>query len=169
MDYSSMLEITGAAGPALALRAIFNELNRNRRVRPLYLSDKLVKRAVCSDSGRPADSGCEAREEWFVPGTRADGPAHDTEPVRLRKPSKGLLLAMDPRIPDESEYFEFSLNRNDGVVAVQWYVDHEPVATTASPRYAWKLARGEHSAYARVTMADATAPLRTEVVHYKVQ
>jgi penicillin-binding protein 1C len=168
MDYTEMNEVTGSTGPALALRAIFNELNRNRRVRPLYFSDKLAPQAVCVDSGQTADGVCEARDEWFVAGTGPGQASVDAAALRLRKPSKGLLLAMDPRIPDDQEYFEFAVAGNNGIEFVDWYVNEQFVGRTGSPRYAWKLEKGEHSAYAEVKMRDPGRTVRTDVVTYKV-
>jgi penicillin-binding protein 1C len=130
MDYTEMNEVTGSTGPALALRAIFNELNRNRRVRPLYFSDKLAPQAVCVDSGQTADGVCEARDEWFVAGTGPGQASVDAAALRLRKPSKGLLLAMDPRIPDDQEYFEFAVAGNNGIEFVDWYVNEQFVGRT---------------------------------------
>ena len=142
LDYTPMNEITGSSGPGLVLRAIFNELNRGREVRPLYFSDRLVKQRVCIADGLPADGDCEARDEWFLPGTRPTGAVGKEPVVRIRKPGPGLLLAMDPRIPDEAEYFEFALNRGEDVAAVTWYINARPVATTAQPTWQWKLGKG---------------------------
>ena len=42
MDRSAMDRITGAKGPAVVLRSVFAELNRNPETKPLYLSPNLV-------------------------------------------------------------------------------------------------------------------------------
>lgn len=105
MDYSPMQEVTGSTGPALALRSIFKELNQNREARPLYLSNELVKQRICIETGLIATAECEARDEWFVSGVGPNTIASTSVEVRMRKPSKGLSLAMDPRIPDDHEYF----------------------------------------------------------------
>lgn len=42
LDYTEMHEVTGSSGPALVLRSVFTELNRNRDVRPLFLSPQLI-------------------------------------------------------------------------------------------------------------------------------
>ena len=168
LDYSEMNEITGSTGAALILRSIFSQLNQYRDVRPLYFSANLDKKKVCVDSGLPASRDCEARDEWFVKGTQPQGPDRQTAQVRIRKPSKGLRLAMDPRIPDENEYFEFAVSEHPDISEVRWYLNDELVAATAGSKYNWKLARGEYQAYAEVKFVGETAPVRTQSVKYRV-
>lgn len=168
LDYSAMSRITGSSGPAFVLRSIFNELNKNREVRPLYFSRHLVKREVCSDTGLPATGDCESRDEWFVPGTVPTGGESTPEEVRIRKPSKGLMLAMDPRIPDEYEYFEFALSDVPGVEKVKWFVNDKLVAVTDKPTYDWKLSRGLFHSRAEVFLHGRSKPVVTEEVEYRV-
>lgn len=47
LDYTPMNGVTGVIGPALALRAIFAQLNQQRQTAPLYLSPKLIQKNVC--------------------------------------------------------------------------------------------------------------------------
>ncbi len=168
MDYTPMQEITGAAGPALALRSIFKELNQNRDARPLYLSHELVKQRICADTGQIATAECEARDEWFISGVGPDTKTNTPAEVRIRKPSKGLSLAMDPRIPDDHEYFEFALADLEEIERVQWFVNGRLIATTKSPNYNWKLSRGKFSAYAEVLLKNDHPPVKTDVVQYRV-
>lgn len=168
LDYSAMHEVTGSTGPAPVLRAIFNEVNRHRRVRPLYFSNKLVKRRICADSAAPASGNCRARDEWFLPGAPLTPPAADTA-IRLRKPSPGLMLAMDPRIPDHLEYFEFALSPSSRIKKVNWFINDRLVASTTDHRYAWPLQRGSFRARAEVLTTDNELPLQTAVVTYHVQ
>ncbi|TQV66503.1 penicillin-binding protein [Exilibacterium tricleocarpae] len=168
LDYSAMHKVTGATGPAQVLRSVVNELNRNRDVRPLYFSEKLVKKSVCVATGAPAQEDCRTREEWFVPGTSAQPAATTAVTLRLRKPSPGLLLAMDPRIPDSHEYFEFAVTEADDIRRVDWFVNDTLVATTAGPRYAWPLRRGQFTARAEVITGAGAEPVKTAAVSYRV-
>ncbi|MEJ2444540.1 MAG: transglycosylase domain-containing protein [Exilibacterium sp.] len=171
LDYSAMNRVTGASGPALSLRAIFNELNRNRDVRPLYFSDNLHKQRICVDTGLPADDNCESRDEWFIPGSPPQGMAAKPENIRIRKPGPGLRLAMDPRIPDELEYFEFALTDTpdlQNLQKVRWYLNNRLLATTRKPVYHWKLARGNFTARAEVYLRDHPQPVLTDNVQYTV-
>ncbi|MBT8341854.1 MAG: transglycosylase domain-containing protein, partial [Desulfatitalea sp.] len=109
-----MDQITGAAGPALVMRAVFAELNRHRDTAPLYFSRRLETRAVCLDNGLLADGRCAARQEWFVPGhLPRPNAAAAAEPLQISRPTSGLQLAMDPRLPDDREAFEFKLNQEE--------------------------------------------------------
>jgi len=172
LDYAEMQEITGANGPAFVLRTIFNELNKNRDVRPLYLSPQLRKQRVCIESGMAADSQCAARDEWFIAGSGpqpADRPADQQEgTIRLRKPTHGLMLAMDPRIPDEDEYFEFRTSSSDRIRKVEWFVNGMAVGESRDNAYHWKVSRGHFTVMARVWLNREKQPIETEPVEYQV-
>jgi len=101
LDYAEMHEVTGSSGPAVVLRAVFNRLNRDRLQRPLLFSGNLEKHRVCIDTGLFADNACETRDEWFLPGTYPSPAQGATGEIHIDKPSHGLHMAMDPRIPDE--------------------------------------------------------------------
>ncbi|WP_020407270.1 transglycosylase domain-containing protein [Hahella ganghwensis] len=168
LDYTEMNEVTGSSGPSFVLRSVFNELNKHREVRPLYLSNNLEKQRVCIETGMPATDSCESRDEWFIRGTSPVATETASETVRIRKPSKGLLMAMDPRIPDDSEYFEFALNNIANVESVKWYINDELVATTSKPNYNWQLSKGEFRTKAEVTITGEAEPVVTEEVEYRV-
>ena len=167
-DYTPMDEITGSSGPAWVLRSLFNELNKNRQARPLYLSKNLVKHRICIETGKLQNNQCQSRDEWFIAGTSPQGQAEQDQPLRLRKPSKGLLLAMDPRIPDNSEYFEFALSKMTGIKQVKWFINGQQVAVTQKPEYQWKLSRGSFTTYAEVTLENPDQVVTTESVSYQV-
>ncbi|MDG9666523.1 transglycosylase domain-containing protein [Hahella sp. CR1] len=168
LDYAEMNKVTGSMGPAYVLRSVFNELNKNREVKPLYLSNNLQKLSVCISTGELADNGCESRDEWFLPGTTPGDINKDTGEVRIRKPSKGLLMAMDPRIPDESEYFEFALTEADNIASVKWFINGQLIATTDKPTYNWKLSKGDFSTRAEIAFTDGAQPVITEEIQYRV-
>ncbi|MBL1141030.1 MAG: penicillin-binding protein [Proteobacteria bacterium] len=169
LDYSEMHEVTGSSGPALVLRSIFNELNKNREVRPLYLSNKLVRKRICITTGLEADEHCEAKDEWFIPGTLTSLKAEtEKKNIRIKKPGNGLMMAMDPRIQDDHEYFEFKLTEINNVENIRWYVNGEKVGETANNIFHWKLHRGKFVAYAEVLVKGENMPIITENVSYKV-
>ncbi|HZF29595.1 MAG TPA: transglycosylase domain-containing protein [Gammaproteobacteria bacterium] len=176
--------LTGSTGPALVLRSVLAELTRAQRTEPLYLSPRLVRRQVCvpvlghQDDGSaaiaalrmaaardPESAACVAREEWFVPGTEPGAvapPAPVAVPVRLRRPTPGLQLAYDPRLPAEAQVFELAI---DGVAAgdrVAWAIDGStPEARSAT--YRWPVARGSHRVGARVFRGEALVAALDEV------
>ena len=175
LDYRPMREVTGAGGPALVLRAIFAELNRFEATRPLWLSPRLQQRAICRADGRAADGDCASRHEWFLAGTAP--PELSPEPVRLApelrlaEPSPGLLLAMDPRIPDGHEAFALTLVDGVHPQRTEWWVDGERAATTGAgvTRWLWPVRRGEHVVAARVWQADGGPATATPTVHFRVK
>lgn len=168
LDYSEMNEVTGSTGPALVLRSIFNELNKFREVRPLYFSKKLVKKRICIKTGHLEHDECEARDEWFISGTKPAGKVQLTSDLRIRKPSNGLMLAMDPRIPDEHEYFEFAITEVQGIKNVRWFVNNKLIATTDGPKYNWKVSKGEYKTRAEVLLVGKDSIIKTAEIEYRV-
>jgi penicillin-binding protein 1C len=157
LDGSATDGVTGAVGPAMVLRSIFSELNRNQDTRPLTLSRDLVRADICRRDGQLADAECESTAEWFVPGTV---PVHTLMAVapkveyRLLQPTVGLLVAHDPRIPEEFEALPMQVAPVSGLQRVEWYVDGALAASTAGTSYSWPVKKGTHSVHARVWAVD---------------
>jgi penicillin-binding protein 1C len=172
LDREAMDGITGSKGPAMVLRSVFAELNRNRETEPLYLSPGLYKMDICIDTGRPADGKCKSFAEWFIPGaTNYTGAKAQIEegPISLLQPSPGLQLAMDPRIPDEKEAFPFKVSGMPKGTMVDWYVDNDLMATTSGDSYLWPVARGAHTAMAKVRSISKGKMLETKSVSFLVK
>ncbi len=173
LDMAAMNKITGAKGPAIVLRSVFAELNRNRETRPLYLSPKLVQKDVCMDTGLMDDGDCSTVSEWFIPGSTHDKPskaeALREEGVAMIQPSPGLLMAMDPRIPDDHEAFQFRLSGVKENSKVEWIVDNQLEAVTNSGEYMWPMRRGSHTLLARVIFADDNVKSETDAVVFLVK
>jgi penicillin-binding protein 1C len=152
LDQTPTDGVTGSTGPALLLRSVFAELTRDAATRPLYLSPKLVRAAVCVPMPLREPAGeCMSRDEWFVAGTAAapaTASAHD-ETIRLRQPTPGLQLAYDPRLPADSQVFEFELQGAKAADRVHWIVDGREVEK-AGATYRWNVTRGEHRVAATV-------------------
>ena len=94
---------------------------------------------------------CRSRDEWFVAGTEvpvAKASASDAT-IRLRQPTPGLQLAYDPRLPAESQVFEFALKGAAAADRVQWIVDGRAVEQ-AGATYRWNVTRGDHRVAATV-------------------
>jgi penicillin-binding protein 1C len=147
LDHSPMDGITGSGGPALALRSVFAELNRNRDTRPLYFSPLLVSADICT---RPpaADGACPRRTEWFVPGTvpaSVPAAAPRKPSYELVRPTAGLQIAYDPRIPLESQKFRFEIRGMRPGDRAAWRLDGAEIAQTSESTYLWPVARGPHA------------------------
>ena len=158
LDQRPMQNITGSTGPALVLRAAFDLLSRNAETAPLWLSPRLARHEICADTGTAWRPGmnCPRRAEYFIPGSApvesAAASAHKP-PVAMRQPTEGLLLAYDPRVPQEYQAFEFLLQGVADDDRVDWRVDGGPPLERKGGRYAWPLERGEHRVSASVRRA----------------
>jgi penicillin-binding protein 1C len=153
LDGSATDGVTGAVGPAMVLRSVFSELNRNQDTRPLTLSRDLVRADICRRSGQLADGVCESTAEWFIPGTvpvKARSAAVGKIEYRLLQPTAGLLVAHDPRIPSEFEALPMQVAPVPGLEQVEWFVDGQLAASTTSTSYPWPLLHGTHSVHARL-------------------
>lgn len=170
LNRQPMRDVTGSNGPALLAHSIFSVLNRDSDTKPLYLSSTLIKSPVCQFNDKTHE--CSFRDEWFVPGTEpVTTPAVTAKTplvLKIGKPSDGLMLAMDPRVPDTLEAFEFSLNQPDAVESVTWVLDGQVIAQTATGKYSWTLVRGEHLLYAKYLNGDSKT-LFTDTVAYTVK
>lgn len=189
LDRVPMKEVTGSTGPALVLRAVFAELNRGSEQKPLFLSRHLRSVSICRVSGLIAGAGCSAVNEWFIPGkepvhicsehsglengairARRVRPEHVDTP-ELVQPTKGLQLAMDPRIPDELEAFSLVLADGISPARVEWIVDSSVVGSTSKniKSYNWNVSRGRHTAKARVWQLQEDHPRETPEVSFIVK
>jgi len=170
LDGSAMDGVTGAVGPAMVLRSVFSQLNRNQDTQPLTLSRDLVRADICRRDGLLADDVCESTSEWFIPGTvpprTGSSVAATSAQYRLLQPTAGLLVAHDPRIPSEFEALPMQIAPVAGLQRVEWYVDGKLASSTASPGYPWPLQHGTHSVHAKVwasTDAHVTDEIRFHV------
>jgi penicillin-binding protein 1C len=158
LDGSATSGITESVGPALVLRAVFDQVNRHRQTRPLYVSPKLVKRDICRATGTAADGICPSLSEWFMPGTEPPGLilAAIDPAIRFVQPTAGLHLALDARIPDGLEAIDLQLSALPDHASVDWYVNGRHLATTSGDRIPWHLSRGAHTVKAQVKTDDST-------------
>jgi penicillin-binding protein 1C len=155
LDQTPTDGVTGSVGPALLLRGVLTELTRGQETRPLYLSKELTRRDVCVPL--PPTNGlteCVRRAEWFMPGTSpelrpASGSAHAAPPIRMSQPTNGLQIAFDPRLPAESQMFEFLIKGAAPTDRVLWVVDGRAFSSD-DPAYRWRVQRGEHRVAASV-------------------
>jgi penicillin-binding protein 1C len=160
LNGSSSDGVSGASGPALILRSIFNELGRRHRARPLYMSPSLVQLDICGKLVPKGVPDCPEMMEWFVRGSQPEAgrisnglPAGQT--VELLQPTNGLHLARDPRIPDEHEALRFALRAVPAGAEVRWFVDDTQVAKTTSADFLWPLVAGWHHVRASIDLSDS--------------
>jgi penicillin-binding protein 1C len=148
LDHQPTDGVTGSIGPALLLRSVLAELTRSEATKPLFLSPRLARREVCVPRPDvPSAEGCLVRHEWFLPGTEpveaAAARAAATSRPRIRRPTPGLQLALDPRLPPASQAFMFEIEGLGDDAEVQWIIDGE-TRVARGGRYLWDVQRGEH-------------------------
>jgi len=166
LDGSETNGLTGSRGPAIVLRSIFSELNKNKITRPLYLSPKLVKRDICEKDLDSED--CVKRSEWFISGAvpNKKNAMSNNNSIKLIQPKDGLHLAVDPRIPDDHEVFEFIIDGVERESVVEWVLDKSDRIKTLSGRYLWPVRRGKHKLTATVWKEAHKVYETKEVVFY---
>jgi len=168
LNNTTMDRVTGSTGPALVLRSMFAELNRNTDSQPLYLSRTLVKREICIGKQSNVVENCATRNEWFRPDNLTA--LQKTEQQELAKqyqlahPIDQMLVARDPRIPDHMEALEFKLNTDSGVRRVDWFLNDKKIASTNTGKYYWPLEAGKHRVQAKVFAGDQSEPMVTQSV-----
>jgi penicillin-binding protein 1C len=154
LDGSGMDGVTGAIGPAMVLRSLFSELNRNQDTESLPRNATLIAARICRRDGRLADAVCESTTEWFLPGTLPPNEGAKSAAIaaqyRLLQPTAGLQVAHDPRIPNEFEALPMEIAPTPHLRKVDWYVDGTLAASTQTSRYPWSLQRGAHEIYAKI-------------------
>ncbi|MCE5336576.1 MAG: transglycosylase domain-containing protein [Desulfobacteraceae bacterium] len=179
--------ITGAIGPALVLRSVFAELNREHEVQEEHPGAPLITETICSVSGMLAGPQCPRVVEVFEPGNKPAGicaiHAANSETIpprprsaqkadlRLLQPTQGLQLAIDPRIPLPLQSFAFKIPRNTEVARIEWVLNRELLAQTGSGVHQlnWALLRGIHQLKARVWTKPDEEPMETPEVSFMVK
>jgi penicillin-binding protein 1C len=213
--------ITGAVGPALVLRAIFAELNRDPEAAsfskgPFLAAPGLQSLSICAVSGKLAGPGCPRMDEKFEPGKApievctlhstegetpvAEGPGircqapvirpEEDDPrhtqgtggntcgiqlpasdIRLLQPTPGLQIAVDPRIPAESQAFAFRISKKINPSKVEWVLNEKLAGETGKDehRFLWPLSRGEYIVWARVWQSGQNEPVETPPVAFVVK
>lgn len=143
----STLGVNGSYGSAHVLRGVFSELSKRSTPAPLLVSHKLKRYSICSDTGISAHQGCPQIDELFAPGTLPNPqvPTTTVESPTIMKPADNLLLALDPRVPDEHEKYEFKIDYAQALKKVSWIIDGAIFAETRSPNLLWPLRKGKHS------------------------
>lgn len=169
LDRTPMKDVTGSTGPALALRAIFQTLNENRETKPLYLSPALIAQDVCI---RPRDNNgdCPRRTELFAKAPANDTPEKtNTAAIELVRPTNGLLVAYDPRIPADHQKFRFELaGLKDGENA-EWILNGHTLGRSDGPRYLWLVEKGKQALEVKIYSVDGGLVRSLNPVHFLVR
>jgi len=157
LDHRPTRGVTGAIGPALVLRAIFAELNREGETCSFSTWPGLESVSICPVSGMLAGPDCPRMDEKFEPGrapvevcslhstgaASGAGAGHardellDAQPssvishpaslIQLLQPSPGLQIALDPRIPAELQAFAFRISKKIKPARIEWVLNGKAI------------------------------------------
>lgn len=176
LDHRPMDGVTGAVGPALVLRSVFAELHQDQDTAPLFLSSALVKKDLClptsHEEAATSEESCYTRTEYFLPGSSATTTAPSQEHIALTRPSQGLQMAYDPRMPADHQIFSFKIeglaHTCSASCQVRWYLNDQLLGVTKEGRYHWPVQRGSYQLRAEVHDGPATL-FESGPVHFTVK
>ncbi len=152
LDRTAMDGVTGSIGPAMALRSIFAKLNEGRDTKRLHLSPKLVRADVCIRPG----AHCAQRSEWLRADDVVASQAQTERPLEMVRPTDGLQLAYDPRVPVDHQKFCFEIGGLDEGAAVEWFLNDKLLGRSSVPTFLWPVERGQHKLKARIIKTDGS-------------
>ena len=163
LDQTPMDGVTGSTGPALIMRGVFAALSNRDIPRSLYLSPKLVRQEICEiDSTKKeqpdTEQACFPRTEYFIPGTEPKTISHNKKSsgnLTIIRPTEGLKMAYDPRIPPESQAFELVVD-SPANQTVTWYLDDRKIGESTNGRLLWPVTRGKHTLRAETLKEEKT-------------
>lgn len=163
-----MQRVTGSIGPGLVLRAVFARLTQGGDTRPLAGSGKGRDSSGTGDGGGNAVKALPSA----IPGRARPSAAFSGKPgkpggLSLDRPFDGLKMALDPRIPDELEFYDFRLSGVKPAEAVTWNIDGA-VFRSKGGRYSWQVKKGGHRVSASVLRPDGKTE-KTRTVEFEVK
>ena len=160
LDHTPMDGVTGSTGPALALRSIFSRLNQDGDTAKLYISPKLMFQDICIQQ----KENCALRSEWEMPGTASTAVIKKlSKSVELIRPTEGLQLAYDPRVPQAHQNFRFELGNLPADATVVWTLDGREVGKVEKNTYLWPVSRGTHALQVTIYAGDGAVHAIPEV------
>ena len=168
LDQMPMDGVTGSTGPALVLRSIFAELETRQQPKPLWLSPRLQLRDVCS--GNESTSNCYPHTDYFMPDTVAPRLEKPTPPeaIKVVRPTEGLQLAYDPRVPRDVQAFEFVASAVSPGNQIAWMLNGKSIASSTSGRFLWPVERGSHTLLAQ-ELGKSGNIMSAKTVHFIVK
>ncbi|MDD2723229.1 MAG: transglycosylase domain-containing protein [Methylovulum sp.] len=171
LDQTPMDGITGSTGPALVLHSLFSELAGREKPEPLYLSPKLTQQEICTHYDQATGkNNCFPRTEYFIIGSEPNltQPAQPSGRLELLRPTQGLQIAYDPRIPANVQAFEFVADGMRAGRNLEWLLNGKAIATTQTGHFLWPIKPGYYSLRAKET-GDKEKTLVSDIVLFNVK
>jgi penicillin-binding protein 1C len=157
LDRSVTVGLTSSQGPAVLLRSVFALLERRWEGAKLPLKGELVWRKVCDIDQEKAER-CHQIDELFNSKQQViEQRNFEQVSPQILVPSPGLVLAKDPRIPDQLEHLKLRLDNYHSVKHVAWFIDGTPIKAQSSDIHtgSWALEAGSHSVKALVELSKS--------------
>ena len=133
-----MWNVSGVSGAAPVWNDIMRYLHRSIRSKQPRPPVDVVARFVSFREKTEND-----RMEYFIKGTETESVSVERKHVepRISYPSDGMIIAVDPDIPEENQFMLFETNVKDEFI---WLLNNEKILT-ADYRVFWKPKRGEYA------------------------
>lgn len=166
LNRTPMREVTGSTGPALLLRSAFQELSRKEEGGKLWLSTELEPRNICVAYN---EKNCQQRTEYFLPhpSVKTEKKTATSSPQILR-PTEGLQMAFDPRVPAKYQQFRFVMHGLKPGEKVRWKLNGKEIAVTDEGTYPWQLERGKYTLEASIA-SDSSITAIPDKRHFIVK
>jgi penicillin-binding protein 1C len=108
-----------------------------------------------------------------MPGTEATaGRAAQSREIRLARPTQGLQMAYDPRIPADHQIFSFQMEglptTCDDTCAVTWVLNGTTIGVTQGGQYNWKVQKGKFQLKAEARRGENLL-FRSGTIHFLVK
>ena len=105
-------------------------------------------------------------DEFLLHSDREPMPNKASE-IKIIAPTKNLILAKDPRIPDEMEYYTFRVKAPESNVKIEWYLNNALIATTTKPSFEWAVKRGSYNLHVKVFLESKE--VQSGLIHFSVK
>jgi penicillin-binding protein 1C len=103
----------------------------------------LIEADICTLPA-DADGKCPERTELFAAAEKAAAPPAPKPPrLELVRPTPGLMMAYDPRVPASHQKFRFELAGLSDGDEVEWILNGQSLARSKDARYLWPMVKGK--------------------------
>ena len=91
------------------------------------------------------DGSCIKRTEWFSVDTEKNHHIETLSPkkIELVRPTEGLHIAYDPRIPFHYQKFRFEIKGATDVKSFSWILNGTEIEKSNEPSFLWPVKRGK--------------------------
>ena len=145
-------------------------MNRDGKTRALALSPRLHPGQICTRPPK-TDGSCPLRTEWFADAAPSEEVFLDPalRPLELVRPTQGLNIARDPRIPAAFQKFRFELAGFETGDNAVWTLDGRILEHARGPTVLWPLEKGTHSLSVQISRAHEAQPRILPPVRFVVK